>query len=497
MTTPIKKIVIAGGGTAGWMAAATVSHHLGSVLDIRLIESEEIGTVGVGEATVPPMQAFHKLLNIDEQEFLRATQGTFKLGINFENWGQKGDQYIHSFGITGKELWMADFVHFWLKAKGMGLENDYGDFCFELQAARMGKFAITENPRTNYAYHFNASLYAKFLRKYSEARGVKRTEGKIVEVATHNENGFIKSVTLASGEVVDGDFFIDCTGFRGLLIEQTLHTGYEDWSQWLLNDSAIAAQTKNPLPALPYTRAVAHQAGWQWHIPLQSRIGTGFVYCSKYISDEEARKTFFDNLPGELINEPHVLKFKTGRRKQSWNKNCVALGLSSGFIEPLESTSIHLIMNSALRLVRFFPSNGIKESNVAEYNEQTKTEIERIRDFVILHYKATIRDDTPYWRYCRDMDIPDTLAHRIKLFRETAIAYKAEGEIFQLDSWSQVMIGQRIIPEDYHQYVDAMNHQDLCKYMQDFSADIKRRAMKLPSHDDFVQQYCAEDQMQT
>ncbi|RYF99649.1 MAG: tryptophan 7-halogenase, partial [Chitinophagaceae bacterium] len=240
MDTPIKKVVIAGGGTAGWMAAATISHHLGSVLDIRLIESEEIGTVGVGEATVPPIQSFHKLLNIDEQEFLRATQGTFKLGINFENWARKGDQYIHSFGITGKVFWMADWVQFWTKARGMGLQNDYGDFCLELQAAKMGKFAITENPRINYAYHFNASLYAKFLRKYSEARGVKRTEGKIVEVTTHSDNGFIKSITLASGEVVEGDLFIDCTGFRGLLIEQTLHTGYEDWSQWLLNDSAIA-----------------------------------------------------------------------------------------------------------------------------------------------------------------------------------------------------------------------------------------------------------------
>ncbi|MET0356467.1 MAG: tryptophan halogenase family protein [Cellvibrio sp.] len=493
MDNSIKKVVIAGGGTAGWMAAATISHHFSSVLDIRLIESEEIGTVGVGEATVPPMQSFHKLLNIDEQEFLRATQGTFKLGINFENWARKGDQYIHSFGVTGKVFWLADWVQFWTKARRMGLQNDYGDFCLELQAAKMGKFSITQNPVINYAYHFNASLYAKFLRKYSEARGVKRTEGKIVEVSTHKDNGFIKSLTLASGEVVEGDLFIDCTGFRGLLIEQTLHTGYEDWSQWLLNDSAIATQTKNPGPALPYTRAVAHQAGWQWHIPLQSRIGTGFVYCSKYISDEDARKTFIDNLPGELLNEPFVLKFKTGRRKKSWNKNCVALGLSSGFIEPLESTSIHLIMMSAMRLVKFFPSNGIKESNVAEYNQQTVTEIERIRDFVILHYKATERDDTPYWRYCRDMVVPDTLAHRINLFKETGIAYRTEGEIFEKDSWSQVMIGQRIVPEDYHPYVDEVNHQDLCKYMRDFAEGVKNHATQLPSHEDFVRGYCSEN----
>ncbi|HEY6530051.1 MAG TPA: tryptophan halogenase family protein [Cellvibrionaceae bacterium] len=494
MTTQIKKIVIAGGGTAGWIAAATLSSQLGPVLDICLVESDEISTVGVGEATVPPLQAFHNFIGVDEREFLKASHGTIKLGISFENWARLGDRYIHSFGTTGKGHWAAGFHHFWLKARKLGSEFEFGDFCLELQAAKEGRFAMTENPPVNFAYHFNASLYAKFLRNFSCARGVKRIEGKITSVTTNEENGFIKSLVLASGEVVEGDLFIDCTGFRGLLIEQTLHTGYEDWSQWLINDSAIAAQTTNPGPIFPYTRAVAHQCGWQWHIPLQSRIGTGLVYSSKYISDEDARKTFIDNLPGELINEPHVLKFKAGRRLKAWNKNCVAMGLSSGFIEPLESTSIHLIMAYAMRFLQFFPINGFNEANVEEYNQQCKHEIESIRDFVVLHYKATERDDTAYWRYCRDMDAPKTLAHRIKLFAENAMAFKTTRELFLVDSWTQVMLGQRVIPSVYHPIVDVLvSDEELLKGMRHYSENTKKAAAQLPTHEEFLRQYCPAD----
>lgn len=494
MGTPIKKIVIAGGGTAGWMAATALSAQFGQILDIRLVESDEINTVGVGEATVPPMQNFHRVLGINEQEFLRATQGTFKLGISFENWARLGDRYIHSFGVNGKSHWVAEFHHFWLKAKQQGSPYEFGEFCPELQAALAGKFAITENPVINYAYHFNASLYAKFLRKFSEEHGVQRKEGKITQVNTNPENGYIKSLTLASGEEIEGDLFIDCTGFRGLLIEQTLHTGYEDWSHWLLNDSAIAAQTTTPGAVVPYTRAVAHESGWQWHIPLQNRIGTGLVYSSKYISDEDARKTFIDNLPGELLVTPHVLKFKAGRRLKTWNKNCIAMGLSSGFIEPLESTSIHLIMSYALRLLKLFPINGFNEANINEYNMQCKQEIESIRDFVVMHYKATERDDTPYWRYCRDMVVPETLEHRMKLFAEHAMVYQGAGELFRVDSWSQVLIGQRIVPSVYHPVVDAaISDEELHKSMKGFAEAVRKLVDQMPTHGDFVSRYCSED----
>lgn len=490
MNNSVKKIVIAGGGTAGWMAAATLSCQLGPVLDISLIESDDIGTVGVGEATIPPMQSFHKLIGVDEQEFLRATQGTFKLGISFENWGEIGDRYIHSFGQTGKEFWAADFQHFWLKLRELGSPAEFGDFCLELQAAKENKFAITDNPRINYAYHFNATLYAQFLRKFSEARGVKRIEGKIAEVTTNSDSGFIETLKLESGQVVEGDLFIDCTGFRGLLIEQTLKTGYEDWSHWLVNDSAIAVQTESIKPAIPYTRSIAHPSGWQWQIPLQSRVGNGMVYSTRFISDEDAKKTFMANLEGPVINEPRVIKFKTGRRLKGWNKNCVAFGLASGFIEPLESTSIHLIMSGILRLIKLFPNQGINPVNVEEYNKQSAFEIESIRDFVILHYKATERSDSEYWRYCRDMEVPETLAHRMQLFAESGLAFKGDGEIFRIDSWTQVMLGQRIYPKSYHPIVNVMNADDLKRSISEYAIGIKKRVAQLPSHADFVTKYC-------
>ena len=289
-TREVKRVVIAGGGTAGWLAAAALSHQLGKVLDITLIESDEIGTIGVGEATIPPIRVFHKLLQIDEQEFMRATAATFKLGISFENWGLKGDHYIHSFGRNGKPTWMCEFHNFWLRSLELGVQSELGDYCFELQAAKAGKFGISQQIDVNFAYHFDASQYAKFLRRFAEGFGIKRVEGKIKEVRQNATTGFIESLVLHSGVTIEGDLFIDCTGFRGLIIEQTLKTGYEDWSHWLPCDSAAAVQTELTGAAPPYTRSIAHDSGWRWCIPLQHRVGNGLVFSSKFLADEAAKE---------------------------------------------------------------------------------------------------------------------------------------------------------------------------------------------------------------
>jgi len=483
-------VVIAGGGTAGWMAAATISKILGKVLDITLIESDEIGTVGVGEATIPPLVTFHRLLDIKEQDFMAATQGTFKLGIAFEGWRNVGENYIHSFGESGQDHWTAGFQHFWLKDRERGSKLQYGDYCLELQAAKENKFAHLPKGGLNYAYHIDATLYAKFLRKFSEGFGTKRLEGKIVKVDTWPEGGFIKSLTLDSGLVVEGDLFIDCTGFRGLLIEQTLHTGYEDWSHWLPCDSAVAVQTESLIEAIPYTRSIAHESGWQWRIPLQHRVGNGMVYCSRYSSDDHARQTLLKNIAGGRLTEPRVIKFRTGRRLKNWNKNCVALGLASGFLEPLESTSIHLIQRGILRLMQLFPMMGIKPSDIREYNKQSLFEIENIRDFIILHYKVTNRQDSPFWRHCRSMSIPGSLEHRIELFKETARVFKEPNELFGENSWIQVMLGQGIVPEQHHPVVDVMGDEELTRFMQGIKSNVDKTVATLPGHQAYVERYC-------
>lgn len=486
----VKRLVIAGGGTAGWMAAAAFAKKFGELLDITLVESDEIGTVGVGEATIPPMRVFHKLLGIDEQEFMRATKATFKLGISFENWARQGDKYIHSFGKTGKETWLGDFHHFWLRSRELGMDFEFGDFCLEFQAAQANKFFTGPGADINYAYHLDASRYATFLREMSEKYGAKRIEGKVIEVKQDHDTGFISALVLASGVVVEGDFFIDCSGFRGLLIEQTLRTGYEDWSQWLPCDTALAVQTESVGPAVPYTRAIAHHAGWQWQIPLQHRVGNGLVYCSNFMTDEEARATLLQNINGPRVNEPRLIKFRTGRRRKSWNKNCVALGLASGFIEPLESTSIHLFIMAITRLMRFFPFSGVEPVLVDEYNRETLAEIEPIRDFVIMHYKATERDDSPFWRYCRNMEVPATLAHRMELFKKTGHAYQAQGELFRIDSWTQVLFGQRVMPEQYHHIAQLMSEQELRQFLMRMKESIRDATEKLPPHEEFVRHYC-------
>ena len=486
----IRKVVIAGGGTAGWLAAAALVQQLGPLLDITLVESEEIGTVGVGEASIPPMRTFHKLLRIDEAEFMRATEAVFKLGIWFTNWGRQGHEYIHSFGKLGKETWLCDFHHFWLRGLERGIDADLGAYCFELQAARAGRFATSPQSEINYAYHLDAGLYAKFLRKFSEWRGVKRVEGKIKEVRQHPESGDIVSLVLDSGAEVSGDLFIDCTGFRGLLIEQTLKSGYEDWSHWLPCDSALAVQTESVGPADPFTASIAHESGWRWRIALQHRVGNGMVYASRFISDEDARAGLLGAIRGKTITEPRLLRFRTGRRLKVWNRNCVALGLASGFVEPLESTSIHLIMTGVTRLMQLFPFNGIAQAVVDQYNEQTRDELEKIRDFIVLHFHATQRDDTAFWRHCRDMPIPDSLTRRIELFREMAWAWQGDGELFRVDSWVQVMLGQGIQPKHYHHLAKTMKDEDLRQLLNGMRTSIRQAVGQLPKHQDFVNQYC-------
>jgi tryptophan halogenase len=486
----MKKVVIAGGGTAGWMTAAALSRTLGKVVEISLIESDEIGTVGVGEATIPTLVTFHRLLDLNEQKFMAAVQGTFKLGIAFENWRDAGHTYIHSFGTTGRDHWTAGFQHFWLKARAKGSPAEYGAYCLELKAAEAGRFAHLPKTGLNYAFHIDASLYAKYLRTFSEELGVRRVEGKIVDVSTDADSGFIEAVTLASGERMHGDLFIDCTGFRGLLIEQTLQSGYEDWSHWLPCDSALAVQSELNGDALPYTRSIAHEGGWQWRIPLQHRRGNGIVYSSRYMSDDEARNTLLGSVDETLLTEPRQVRFRPGQRSQPWKKNCIAVGLASGFVEPLESTSIHMIQRSIIRLLQLFPADGIKQPDVDEFNRQTRFENDNIRDFIVLHYHQTNRRDTPFWRHCSCMQIPETLEHRIRLFRESGRVFKVPNELFSENSWTQVMLGQGIEPQQYHPVVDVMADEELSRFLEGIRSAVAAKVAQLPAHQAYVEQYC-------
>lgn len=484
------RIVIAGGGTAGWIAAAALSQQMGEILDITLVESQEIGTIGVGEATIPPMRTFHRLIGINEQEFMRATNATFKLGIQFENWKQIGEKYFHSFGITGKQTIVTDFIHFWLRGRELGIADEFGDYCLEFKAALKNRFSINEQAKINYAFHLDAGRYATFLRARAEPRGVKRVEGKIAQVNQNPESGFISSLTMESGQEIPGDLFIDCTGMRGLLIEQCLQTGFEEWSHWLPCDSAIAIQTETTAPAVPYTKSIAHHAGWRWQIPLQHRVGNGIVFSSNHLSNDEATNMLLSSVDGKVLTEPRVIKFKTGRRKKSWNKNCIAMGLASGFLEPLESTSIHMIMTAVTRLLLLFPHDEIKQSIVDEYNSQAESEYVRIRDFIILHYKATERDDSAFWRYCKDMEIPADLKHRIDLFKDFGRSNQVEGELFRLDSWTQVMLGQGITPSSYHPIVKLMPEHQLQNFLHNIEVDVNNNIAIMPTHQNFISKYC-------
>jgi tryptophan halogenase len=486
---PIKRVVIAGGGTAGWMAAAALSRTLGKVLDITLIESEEIGTVGVGEATIPTLVTFHRLLEIKEQEFMAAVQGTIKLGISFENWLDVGHRYIHSFGVSGKDHWSAGFQHFWLRGRELGIASGYEDYCVELKAALQGSFAHLPNNGINYAYHMDASLYARFLRTLSQAHGAKRVEGKIVDVATDAQSGFITSLTMENGGVIEGDLFIDCTGFRALLIGKTLGVEFTDWSHWLFNDSALATQTLAVRDAVPYTRAIAGKSGWQWRIPLQHRVGNGIVYSSRHMSDDEAKEEFLGSIEGEVIKQPWPVRFRPGQRQKNWHKNCVALGLAGSFIEPLESTTIHLIQRGIVHLLRMFPQ-VIKQPDIDQYNMQLDSELQHVRDFVVMHYWLTNRRDTPYWRDVAAMDIPSTLKHRLELFRETGRVFRVPDELFAENSWIQVMMGQGITPKQYHPLADVMSVPDLTRFLDDIRNAVNRTAEKLPAHMAYLRSFC-------
>jgi tryptophan halogenase len=446
----------------------------------------------VGEATIPTLLTLHELLKIKEQDFISAVGGTFKLGISFENWHDVGKDYIHSFGYTGKDCWAAGFQHFWLKGKELGISKDFGEYCNEWAAAKQNRFAVLPNQNLNYAYHFDSSRYATFLRKIAEEHGAVRIEGKIEAVQQHEQTGFITGLRLESGQQVDGDFFVDCTGFRGLLIEQTLHAGYDDWQHWLPCDSALAVQTENVQPPIPYTRSIAHEAGWQWRIPLQHRTGNGLVYCSKFWSRDEAEAKLRGNLEGELVTDPRPIKFQTGTRRRHWVKNCVAVGLSSGFMEPLESTSIHLIQRSIVRFMQMFPSDGVRQPDIEEFNNQMKFEIENIRDFIILHYHVTNRTDTPFWRHCRTMEIPESLQHRIDLFKETGRVFKVPTELFGENSWTQVMLGQGLSPEQYHPIVNMMDEQELRDFLGGIHGSVERLVSQLPEHQRFIDHYCRE-----
>ncbi len=489
-TQVVKKVVIAGGGTAGWCVAAALSRLLGPLLDITLIESADIGIVGVGEATIPTVRTFHHLVSIDEQAFMRETDASFKLGIAFENWARDGDRYFHSFGTVGKSPWMGHFYNIWLEGRSKGLGGAIEDFSLETQAAKAGKFQLHKNLSINYAYHFDAVLYGKYLRKLSEASGVKRHEGQIVSVQQQPDTGFIASVTLKSGEVIEGDLFIDCTGFRGLLIEETLHTGYEDWNHWLRTDRALAVQTRSDEPPAPYTRSVAHADGWRWRIPLQSRVGNGLIYSSAYLSDDEAHARLMASLDAPAANTPRTISYRAGRRKMAWNKNCVAMGLASGFIEPLESTSIHLFQKSVLHLIQNFPFFGINDTTVQRYNDLSRQEVEYARDFVILHYKLTERTDSAFWRDNANMDVPDTLKARIELFRESGLAYQGPEELFRTDSWVQVMLGQRLEPQGWHRLGALMNPDEMNQVFGGLKATIDDTVSKMMAHDAFLKQYC-------
>jgi len=497
MTQQIKNILIVGGGSAGWMTAALLANLCQGLYKIRLVESEEIGAIGVGEATIPAIKKFNELLKLDEAEFMRTTQGTFKLGIQFNDWLRQGSSYIHGFGVIGQDWEWLRCHHYWLKLRQLGEASDFAAYSINTAAALENKFVraqpnMGKSPLSHiaHAFHFDAGLYAQFLRRYSVARGVARTEGKVVDVKLRGEDGFIESVTMESGEVIGADFFIDCTGFRGLLIEQAMKTGFEDWSHWLPCDRALAVPCARSADFTPYTKSTAQPAGWQWRIPLQHRTGNGHVYASRFMDEDEAERILLANLDGEQLAAPNRIRFTAGKRKRIWNKNCVAIGLASGFLEPLESTSLFLIQSAAVRLMRLFPDAGIDPANVAEFNRQTDFEYERIRDFIILHYKATERDDTPFWRYCRDMEIPDTLERKMALFRANGRIFREDDELFSEESWIQVFIGQNVMPRSYDPLVDLKSAAQIVQFMGNIESTIAKCVAVMPTHAEFVEKFC-------
>jgi tryptophan 7-halogenase len=499
----VRKVVIVGGGTAGWMAAAAFSRFLANGRrELVLVESDAIGTVGVGEATIPPILGFNRMLDINENEFLRATQGTFKLGIEFVDWGRLGDRYVHPFGYFGQDLHGVPFHQLWLREQGRADPGYISEYCMSAVAAVRGRFGRpSHNARPPvsemlYAFHFDATLYARYLRAWAERQGVQRREGRIVEVHRDGESGNVAAVELEDGQRIDGDLFIDCSGFRALLIGETLGVGYEDWSRWLPVDRAIPVPTVNVGPPDPFTRSTAHGAGWQWRIPLQHRTGNGHVYCSQFIGDDEAERVLMANLEGEAIADRRVIRFTTGRRKMSWSHNVIALGLSSGFLEPLESTSIHFIQNGIQRLLALFPDRQISPLERDEYNRGMQDLYEDVRDFIVLHYKATQRDDTEFWRYVRDMSIPDTLERKIGLWRLHGRVFREGAELFSVPSWVAVLLGQNVWPDHYDPIADTLDETKVAHAMANMRERYLAAAQTLPSQEEFLKAagaWAAED----
>ena len=493
---PVKRLVIVGGGSAGWMAAAAIANATKGQCRIDLIESDAIGTVGVGEATIPYIKIFNRELGIDENTFVSKTQGSFKLGIEFINWTTGEDRYFHPFGLYGADFDKVPLYHYWLKAQAEGQASDLQDYSMCWGAAKAGKFDQPQQDRRliqstfDYAYHFDAGLYAAFLRDYAEARGVKRSEGKVADVSIRSDDGFIEAVTLDDGQRFEADFFIDCSGFRGVLIEQALKTGYEDWSHWLPADRAVAVPCEHGGDGLaPYTRSIAREAGWQWRIPLQHRTGNGHVYSSTFLNDQTAADKLMANLDGKPLADPRFLRFTTGMRKQFWNRNCVAIGLSSGFLEPLESTSLHLIQVGIMRFIAMFPSADSHALNAAEYNHLMSDEFAGIRDFLILHYHLNQRSDGELWRYCREMPISDTLQYKLDQFEEHGRLVARGLELFTNPSWLAVMTGQGLMPKRYDPLVD-LRGVDGARYLAGIKTAIEGATSAMPSHEAYIDKHC-------
>ncbi len=499
MADTLDKILIVGGGTAGWMAAATLGNLLsGTGTEVCLVESEDIGTVGVGEATIPPIIMFNEMLGFDENTFVKETQATFKLGIEFNNWGGLGESYIHPFGDFGIEFDAVPFYQHWVNQYVKGLSEDLFKYSLMVQACKHSKFMrpLKDRPQSalagiNYAFQFDAALYAAYLRRYAEKMGVKRIEGRIVDTQQDSKSGFIKSVTLDDGRAFDADFFIDCSGFRGLLIEGVLETGYEDWRNWLPCDRAVAVGCEKNGPPIPYTKATARDAGWQWRIPLQHRTGNGHVYCSEFISDDEATNTLLANLDGDTINEPKLLRFMTGHRKKFWNKNVLSLGLAAGFMEPLESTSIHLVQTSLARLLTHFPDKRFSKVDIDAFNEKTTVEYERVRDFLVLHYSLTKRDDTAFWRHCQTIERPPMLGRKIAQFESAGRIFEEHADIFSTASWLAVMYGQGLRPGAYNPVSEKMDTARRTKVIGQILSAIENSVKVMPSHQDFINEHCA------
>lgn len=502
MTGAIRKVVILGGGTAGWMTAALLAKVVGGTgggakptptrpIMIELVESDDIGIIGVGEATIPPIQQVNAVLGIGEPEFLRETKATIKLGIRFENWGAAGESYYHTFGSAGRNLAFCPFHHFWTRARRLGIEGSYWDFDLNYLCAQAGKFAPTtgNDPIWDmpYAYHFDSALYGQFLRRYSEKLGVLHHEGMVRDVERDGRTGDVTALVLADGRRIAGDLFIDCSGGRGVLIQQHLNTGYEDWGHWLPCDRAMAVPSRRHAQTQPFTRAIAHGAGWQWQIPLQHRNGNGLVYSSRHYSDEDAARLLLGHLDSPALDDPRIIRFRTGRTRHAWSHNVVAIGLSSGFLEPLESTSIYLIQSAITRLIHLFPHHGIAAPMVAEYNRQSQVEMELIRDFIILHYHANRREDGAFWRDLRNMAVPERLARKIALFAANGTLTQDQYDIFMEPSWVQVLMGQGILPADYHPLADGPTDAQLRQQMAQLIELKARPLAQLPAHDAYLQ----------